>query len=207
MCLSLTLVIVHLISLEMPLVPVLFFNGWVCACVQYISCSGTSLSCPGLMEVLENEVNSFFPPLPFPVVQLLILSALSFYISMILWFYLLFYSFFSFLLSFFPQIAELGPGCLDQCHHSGWQRGWAQRFPGRLNGLCGCLSSFWVFSHWLSPHLSGELTKSRRLKHERDTYMNQLSTTNKIWHWACSPGRLVSDYNSSVFIIVAQMIK
>ena len=64
------------------------------------------------------------------------------------------------LLHFFPPITELGPGCLDQCHHSGWRRGGrAQRFPGRLNGLCGCLSSFWVFSYWLAPHLSGELTR------------------------------------------------
>lgn len=86
-----------------------------------------------------------------------------------------------FLLSFFPPITELGSGSLDQCHHSGWQRGRAQRFPGWLNGLCGCLSSFWVFSHWLSPHLSGELTKEKR-KHTQDINMIQLFTTdNKMW--------------------------
>ncbi len=101
----------------------------------------------------------FFFLLLLPVVQLLFLSALSSPLRsrLVLSFYFYFIS--SFLLSFFPPITELGPGCLDQCHHSGWQRGRAQRFPRWLNGLCGCLSSFWVFSHWLSPHLGGELTK------------------------------------------------
>lgn len=47
----------------------------------------------------------FFPPLPFPIVQLLILSALSFYISMILWFYLLFLFFF--FLSCFHSFQQL----------------------------------------------------------------------------------------------------
>lgn len=116
------------------------FWVYVCVCsafhVQAHHCHS-----PGLMEVLENEVNTFFLLLLLPVVQLLFLSALS----SPLWslspvFLFLFFS--SFLLSFFPPITELGPGCLDQCHHSGWQRGRAQRFPRWLNGLCGCLSSF-----------------------------------------------------------------
>lgn len=125
-----------------------------------------------IIEVLENEVNTFSPPL-LSIIQLLsICSVFTSLILLVLSF--LFYSFFSFLLSFFPPITELGPGCLDQCHHSGWQRGRAQQFPGWLNGLCGCLSSFWVFPHWFSAHLSGELSKER-WKHMQDTVMKQLS--------------------------------
>lgn len=88
-------------------------------------------------------------------------------------FYFTLYFFFVFPLSFFPPITELGPGYLDQCHHSGWQWGRAQRFPGWLNGFCGCLSSFWAFAHWFSPHLSGELTK-QRWKHVQETWSSSL---------------------------------
>lgn len=109
---------------------------------------------------MENEVNTppFFSVLLFSFLLSVLPSPLWSCSAVFLFYSLLL---FRSLLSFFPPIAELGPGYLDQCHHSGWQWGRAQWFPGRLNGFRGCLSSFWAFAHWFSPHLRGELTKER----------------------------------------------
>lgn len=72
------LVVFHGVSLEMfqiLLVPVFYFFG-ACVCsafhVQAHHCHS-----PGLIVVLENEVNTFFSSPLLPVVQLLFLSALS----------------------------------------------------------------------------------------------------------------------------------
>lgn len=141
---------------------------------------------------MENKVNT--PPSSFLLFSFF-LSVLHLSNPAVLSF--LFYSLllFRFLLSFFPPITELGPGYLDQCHHSGWQRGRAQRFPGWLSGLCGCLSSFWAFAHWFSPHLSGELTKE--WKHIQEAWSSSLKQI--MWHW------VLADCCSGLFS-VAQMI-
>lgn len=172
-------------------------HSWVYVSVQCISCSHHSHS-PELKEVFEKKNTPLFLLFSFFSYLFCLYFSNPPVLSFVLFFFLL--------LSFFPQITELGPGCLDQCHHSGWQWGWTQRFPGRLHGLCGCLSSFWVFSHWLSPHLSGELTVDKLWEHKMDTYMNQLSKPDiKIQSWTSPLDMLVLHYSRLLFSSVAQM--
>lgn len=149
----------------------------------------------------------FFPPFPFLIVQLLIPSALSLYLwscgsifYFILFFLSCFHSFHQ--LQSLDQVALTNATILD-----GSGGGPNGSLAGSMGSVAVCLPS--------ESSLTDSLHTSAVSLQRIDAWstsgilnINQLSSTNnKIWLWTCCPGRLVLDYNSSVFSVVAKMIK
>lgn len=140
-----------------------------------------------------------------PIVQLLFLSALSsplWSLSPVFYFTIFLSCFHSFHQSqSLDQVALTNATILD-----GSGGGPNGSLAGSVGSVAVCLPS----ESSLTDSLHTSAVSLQRIdvgKHKRDTYMNQLSTTNiKMWYWTPSLGWLMLDYSSLVFSIVAQMI-